>query len=264
MFIISYLIQFNSSDSLPQTICPVCLLQSCKIYKFREMAFKSNVLLRQKVLKFHQSTKQSSPAKKQIHSINKLRNVLVEEAEVVAANDDDDTVELLEKCEVDEADNNIEYVTVIFENDESMEGSESKIEVLEDSSELEAIRENEYSVADESTLDTIPKISLKRTRRRRRSKSDGNHSLTCPECGKVLSNASSFKYHMQLHSDATPFLCSDCGEGFKTRNAYDGHLVTHLESNPNKCNVCGKSYRQAASLRSHMLIHTGEKVTITA
>lgn len=226
------------------------------------MAFKSNLLLRQKVLKFHQSPKQTSPARKQIHSINKSRNVLVEEVEMVAAHEDIDTVELVEKSEVDEADN-IEYVTVIFENDESMEESETKIEVLEESSELEAIREHEYVVADESQLDTIPKISLKRTRRRRRSKSDGSHSLTCPECGKVLSNPSSFKYHMQLHSDATPFICSDCGEGFKTRNAYDGHLMTHLESNPNKCNVCGKTYRQAASLRSHMLIHTGEKVTIT-
>lgn len=226
------------------------------------MAFKSNVLLRQNVLKFHQTTKQTSPVRKQIHPFNKSQNVLAEDVEEVAANDE--IVEIVEKSEVDEADNNIEYVTVIFENDESMEGSESKIEVLEDSSELEAIRENEYVVADEPAIDAIPKISLKRTRRRRRSKSDGNRSLTCPECGKVLSNASSFKYHMQLHSDATPFLCSDCGEGFKTRNAYDGHLVTHLKSNPNKCNVCGKMYRQAASLRSHMLIHTGEKVTITA
>lgn len=206
--------------------------------------------------------KQTSPAQKQIHSIKKSRTVLVEETEAFAVTDDNDTVELVEKSEIDEADNNIEYVTVIFENDESMEESESKIEVLED--ELEALRENEYVVANEQTLDAIPKISLQRTRRRRRSKSDGNRSLTCPECGKVLSNSSSFKYHMQLHSDATPFLCSDCGEGFKTRNAYDGHLVTHLKSNPNKCNVCGKSYRQAASLRSHMLTHTGEKVSTTA
>lgn len=220
------------------------------------MAFKSNVLLRQKVLKFH-SNKQPSPVQKQIHSINKSRNVLVDDAEMIAANDDNVTVELVEKTEHDD---NIEYVTVIFENEESMEGSESKIEMLEESSEIEAIRENEYIVTDELTLDAIPKMSLKRPRRRKRSKSEGNRSLSCPECGKILSNASSFKYHMQLHSDTTPFLCSDCGEGFKTRNAYDGHLVTHLKSNPNKCEVCGKSYRQAASLRSHMLTHSGEKV----
>lgn len=223
------------------------------------MAFRSNVLLRQKVLKFPSVKQQPSPNRKQVHSISKTRSVLVEEAEMITTNDDNDMVELVEKTEVDDADN-IEYVTVIFENDESMEGSESKIEMLDDSSELEAIRENEYIVADETEVDAIPKMSLKRSRRRRRSKNDGSRSLTCPECGKVLSNSSSFKYHMQLHSDATPFLCSDCGEGFKTRNAYDGHLVTHLKSNPNKCEICGKSYRQAASLRSHMLTHTGEKV----
>lgn len=227
------------------------------------MAFKSNILLRQKVLKFQSNTKQPSPARKQIHAINKSRNVLVQEAEMIAANDNTDTVELVEKNEIDDS---IEYVTVIFENDESMDGiheNESNIEMLEDSSEMEAIRENQYIVADELTHDdAIPKMSLKRPRRRKRSNNDSNRSLICPECGKILSNASSYKYHMQLHSDATPFLCSDCGEGFKTRNAYDGHLVTHLKSNPNQCEICGKSYRQAASLRSHMLIHSGQKVII--
>lgn len=245
------------ADSLPQTICPECLLQSCKIYKFREMAFQSNVLLRQKVFKKIQSNKQPSPVQKQIHSINKSQRILIEETEVLATNDDNEIIEY--SNEINEADNDVEYVTVILENDESIEGSESKIEMLDEPSEMEAIRENEYIVAEELT-DTIPKMSLKRQRRRKRSKNDNSRSLTCPECGKVLSNASSFKYHMQLHSEDTPYLCSDCGEGFKTRNAYDGHLVTHMEANPNKCNVCGKSYRQAASLRTHLLIHTGEKV----
>lgn len=249
------------ADSLPQTVCPECLLKSCKIYQFREMAFKSNILLRQKILKQVQSNKQPSPAKKQINSINKSQqHILVEEeADVIATNDDSEMVEYSNMA--DEADNDIEYVTVILENDESMEGSEAKIEVFDEPSEMEALHENEqYIVAEESTHDTIPKMSLNRQRRRRRSKNDSNRSLTCPECGKVLSNASSFKYHMQLHSEDTPYLCSDCGEGFKTRNAYDGHLVTHMESNPNKCNICGKSYRQAASLRSHLLVHSGEKV----
>lgn len=95
-----------------------------------------------------------------------------------------------------------------------------------------------------------------------RRKQNTKAKFECTICGKVLSNQSSHKYHMQLHSAATPFLCSECGKGFKTRNAYDGHMVTHLPSNPNTCDICGNSYRQAASLRSHMLVHSGEKVNL--
>lgn len=215
------------------------------------MAFKSNMLLRQRVPKIQTKKKPTSPIKRQI--------VLDNNTDMIATDDASELIELVEKNDIDEADNNVEYVTVIYENDESIEEGESKIEMLDDSSETEETRENEYIVA-EVEDDEIPKISLNR-HRRKRSKNDGSRSLTCPECGKVLSNPSSYKYHMQLHSDDTPFLCSDCGEGFKTRNAYDGHLVTHMEANPNKCEICGKSYRQAASLRSHMVtIHHGEKV----
>lgn len=112
----------------------------------------------------------------------------------------------------------------------------------------------------ENSDDKKTKMSLRTNRNRTRAKNAKHKSLTCNVCNKTLSNVSSMKYHMQLHSDATPFLCSECGQGFKTRNAYDGHMMTHLQTNPNECTFCGKTYRQSASLRSHMLTHTGEKV----
>uniref|UniRef100_A0A1I8P8Q5 Protein krueppel n=1 Tax=Stomoxys calcitrans TaxID=35570 RepID=A0A1I8P8Q5_STOCA len=97
---------------------------------------------------------------------------------------------------------------------------------------------------------------------RNRSKSSNkapNPHFQCKVCGKQLSNSSSFRYHMQLHSDKTPFKCEVCGECFKTRNAFDGHRSTHDPKNPNTCDLCGKSYRQPSSLRMHMLSHTGVK-----
>lgn len=119
--------------------------------------------------------------------------------------------------------------------------------------------DDENSSLCDGVLDKTPVVKpLSRQRRGNKSK-----KYTCEECGKVLSNFNSYKYHKQLHSDKTPFLCSECGEGFKTRNAYEGHRITHLPSNPNKCSICGKTYRQAASLRCHMLSHTGEKVRLT-
>ncbi|XP_016942370.2 zinc finger protein 514 [Drosophila suzukii] len=86
-----------------------------------------------------------------------------------------------------------------------------------------------------------------------------NPSLQCQICGKQLSTNNSFKYHMQLHGTATPYVCKICGESFKTRNAHDGHVTLHDQNNPNRCPTCFKVYRQASSLRTHLLIHTGIK-----
>ncbi|XP_004527155.1 zinc finger protein 484 [Ceratitis capitata] len=109
-------------------------------------------------------------------------------------------------------------------------------------------------------VDRDPKINIPtKTRKKSNQPKTPNPDLQCKVCGKQLSNQNSFKYHMQLHSDATPYLCSLCGEGFKTRNAYEGHIVIHDPNNPNTCELCGKSYRQSSSLRTHMLSHTGER-----
>ncbi|XP_017009021.2 uncharacterized protein [Drosophila takahashii] len=86
-----------------------------------------------------------------------------------------------------------------------------------------------------------------------------NPSLQCQICGKQLSTSNSFKYHMQLHGTATPYVCRICGESFKTRNAHDGHVTLHDLNNPNRCPTCFKVYRQASSLRTHLLIHSGIK-----
>lgn len=186
--------------------------------------------------------------------------MIIEVEESPLKNDENEMVELIQASEAEDVDNDVEYLTVILENDVSTDGGDETVEIETLTEDGSVRNEEDYVITDEMPLDEIPKMSLRRPRQRRRAKDAENRSLTCPDCGKTLSNFSSYKYHMQLHSEETPFLCCECGEGFKTRNAYDGHLVTHLESNPNQCDVCGRTYRQAASLRSHMLTHTGEKV----
>lgn len=124
----------------------------------------------------------------------------------------------------------------------------------------------EYEVLDEDAFEegvSLLQVEDSGDEKTDRPSGDRNgKGYRCEDCGKVLSNFGSYKYHKQLHSDKTPFLCSHCGAGFKTKNAYDGHMITHDDNNPNKCHVCGKTYRQPASLANHLRSHTGEKVSI--
>lgn len=222
---------------LPESICNQCLVRICKIYKFREMAFRSNFMLRQKLIK-----KQPPPLR--TYTVNKRKQTLNKTALISAAvesnncnlMDQPDIDLFIEETNenIDEADD-VEYLTVLVANDDTTESGNETIECLiADPNESEE-QQNE-SVTDEVL---IPKMSLANYRRRTKSERN-DKSLTCHQCNKTLSNLSSFKYHMQLHSDDTPYLCSDCGMGFKTKNAYDGHMMTHLKINPNQCLVCNK------------------------
>lgn len=104
--------------------------------------------------------------------------------------------------------------------------------------------------------DTVPNASVTKERLEfRKYKSRGKSSFTyeCGICGKILGKLSSYKYHMDLHSDVAKFECTECHEKFKTKNAYTGHMVTH--TGLFTCDICGKAYRQAASLKSHKLSH---------
>lgn len=225
---------------MSSVICTNCLLTAYKIHMFREMAMKSNILLRQRLWK---SRKQQNADSTQIVLNSQKLNVKNTVKE-----------ELLCTMTTDDMEDDYEFVTVIVSNNEH-----------NDDESIDCILENaaigsETIVGDVEPDDTIPKVSLPKHRGRKPAAESDKETLTCHICDKTLSNPGSYRYHMQLHSDRKPFLCTQCGEGFKTRNAYDGHMTIHLPTNPNKCDVCGKTYRQAASLRCHMLTHTGEKV----
>lgn len=220
-----------------------CITFACKIYKFREMAFQSNIMLSRKKLS---NGKPSSKKPSEFKNLN--LNLQLPSSELV---NDENIVYSVKESAGDDM-NDVEYeFTVIVASDEQGDGIECEtLDKSTISEEMVVIQEDEYvATEDEETstsLEPIPKISLPKHRGRKATSDCESRSSTCHICGKTLSNHSSYKYHMQLHSDHTPFLCNECGEGFRTRNAYEGHMVTHLKSNPNKCEICGKSYRQGS------------------
>lgn len=210
-----FFFQFDDQNDMPESICIQCLVRVCKIYKFREMAFRSNFLLRQKLNKKRPPALRTYTANKRKQTLNKPTLVL---AKVEPNNSTLVPKQEIDLCleetneNIDEADD-VEFLTVLVANDESTESGNETIECLiEDPNESEE-QQNE---ADDSTEveanEEIPKISLANYRRRTRNEKIDKQSLTCQQCNKTLSNFSSYKYHMRLHSDETPYLCSDCGQ----------------------------------------------------
>lgn len=177
------------------------------------MAIKSNFLLRQKVCK-----QRKTPTQTKVNSNQTKITINAQTSNLSNGKQNEQIYTVQTTDDID--DNDVEYVTVIVANDDQS-GEESMECLMEDSSAVEIIENDPCSI---NGTGEIPKMSLPRHRGRKRSQETSNRSLTCQECGKTLSNFSSYKYHMQLHSNKTPFLCSECGEGFKTRNAYDGML----------------------------------------
>lgn len=260
--------QYSEEDGLPATLCAKCVVHVSKAFAFIRLCHKSDENLRQ-----------LQRSKLAVSPVPREEAEKTEDADAEDVSDDPPSrrqsvdANLLEvKCKAESVDNDgydYQQVDVLYET-EVLDEMEEEDALHEEDEELLEQQEGSESHEEEILGDT-QQLEPIHIGPKRPQQSRGRHAKSaierpaegppypCPECGKLLSNFNSYKYHMQLHSDKTPFLCNECGEGFKTRNAYDGHMISHAEVNPHTCNMCGKSYRQAASLRSHMLSHSGVK-----
>lgn len=297
-------------DGLPAHICNKCVVHVSKAFAFKQQCVKSDEELRKEQLNLIQHELDNALYMKNDQTSDELAEEPVDEA----ADDDGYTYHLVEEYEDEERidedgdygdDKNVQILLKVERHDDiiggsveqyNIEMSEAEEPTIGSANHQNIVQEEvfEYEVENDGSsqeaakddsdeeLDVIPKMVFRKYNKRNKKVLDP--PFVCQVCSKVLSNYSSFKYHMQLHSDKKvgiwlttelktqhqwvifvkstislqPFLCADCGESFKTRNAYDGHIITHNEDAMHKCHICQKSYRQAASLRCHMLSHTGE------
>ncbi|XP_026103846.1 uncharacterized protein LOC113075359 isoform X1 [Carassius auratus] len=81
----------------------------------------------------------------------------------------------------------------------------------------------------------------------------------CPQCGRVLSNASALENHMRLHTGERPYTCSQCGKAFPSVRGLNRHMKVHAEEKRYQCEECGKSFVYHFTLTKHQLIHSGER-----
>uniref|UniRef100_A0A671KCI0 C2H2-type domain-containing protein n=1 Tax=Sinocyclocheilus anshuiensis TaxID=1608454 RepID=A0A671KCI0_9TELE len=76
----------------------------------------------------------------------------------------------------------------------------------------------------------------------------------CPQCGRVLSNASALENHMRLHTGERPYTCSQCGKAFPSVRGLNRHVKVHAEEKRYQCEECGKSFVYHFTLTKHQHI----------
>jgi len=87
----------------------------------------------------------------------------------------------------------------------------------------------------------------------------------CPECGKVLKNATCLKAHMKSHHNNAAAnqqvqkptnRCGECGKLFKRKQDLKSHMRVHTGEKPYDCKVCGKAFGLASNFSKHRRTHS--------
>ena len=87
--------------------------------------------------------------------------------------------------------------------------------------------------------------------------SSSEDECTCGICGKILSNKSSLKRHVKLHSSAS-FECYLCSKTYHTKYSLKRHLQQHTEGKKWYCK-CGKGFTTEFWLKRHeKSVHEGK------
>ncbi|XP_017030089.1 zinc finger protein 311 [Drosophila kikkawai] len=235
---------------LPQHICPGCMVKMQASLQFKRSVHRMDKQLRQRQLDLSQGKGKEEMLSEEYIFVLDEQHLEMEQGHPIEVE-----VEICRKQEGQPMSTQMEGEELAKNWTKITEKHHVEAELLEE--ELYEIVEEpaEESLEVSSELPKPPKKAISRKQCRKPQ----TPSLQCQICDKQLSTSNSFKYHMQLHGTATPYVCRICGESFKTRNAHDGHVTLHDPNNPNRCSTCGKVYRQASSLRTHLLTHSGIK-----
>lgn len=81
----------------------------------------------------------------------------------------------------------------------------------------------------------------------------------CGECGKLLSSASTFKRHLEVHFGGKPHQCSYCDKCFRYKHNLTVHLRSHTGAKPFECTICNRKFRYLSELSEHKMSHNASK-----
>ncbi|XP_045778380.1 zinc finger protein 32-like isoform X3 [Maniola jurtina] len=87
----------------------------------------------------------------------------------------------------------------------------------------------------------------------------GIKNYACTMCEMRFYIKADLVKHMRSHSAEKPFSCQMCDKTFKSRSFQAIHMRTHTGERPYACDLCPKKFMARKDLRNHRMIHTGEK-----
>jgi len=80
----------------------------------------------------------------------------------------------------------------------------------------------------------------------------------CPFCKEEFYDVTTFKCHVNRHTDNRQFPCETCGKAFLTSRDLKKHLDVHLLPHP--CHLCEKKFSSKGVLDDHIRKHAGVKL----
>lgn len=217
-FSFRFCLQIFEEDGLPGHICNKCVVHVSKAFAFKQQCVKSDEELRKEQLSLieHQDedvfVKNDEPTEEIIQDDDGYTYQLVEEYEdeerIDEERDDyseEKNVQIILKVErrdnvdvtVEQYDigmSEVEEPSCVNVNDQEITQEGVFEYEIENDGDTQAARGES-----DDDLDVIPKMVFRKYNKR--NKKMPAPPYVCTVCSKVLSNYSSFKYHMQLHSD---------------------------------------------------------------
>ncbi|XP_046962662.1 zinc finger protein 32-like isoform X2 [Vanessa cardui] len=221
-------VEVSDTDALPKLICQTCLDLLNKLYYFKQVVVRSNVILKQQCRLQNLQTKNDQQASEGNDIVEVNITELNEEVKMHDNNMSGDSSENLDRTEKPSADA-ILISQILSRRRRRGPGRP-------------------------------PKDPDGPKRRRERMK--------CMKCGKSFQKYENFEAHMRGHFGKKPDIkCKHCEKTFLSLRSLSSHVrihtAMHLETHNNQknysCSQCGKKFAQPGNLKIHLIRHTGIK-----
>ncbi|KAL0851517.1 hypothetical protein ABMA28_007307 [Loxostege sticticalis] len=248
-------VEVSKTDELPKQICQKCLEALNNLFFFKEVAIRSNAILKKRVEK----SKVKDEAQGNASNVDDLNEEADSSSDDSSSGEPDETQRNKEKriitTRIARRNTRLKCAKCerSFQKYENFEahmrshfGKKRHIETH--------TNEKNYGCVQCGKKFAQPgnlKIHLIRH--------TGIKNIACTLCDMRFYVKSDLYKHMRSHSSDRPYSCDYCDKRFKCKSFQIVHSRTHTGERPYACDICPKRFRAFKDLRNHRMIHTGEK-----